>query len=307
MQHHQAANYCKVAKQVYDTILQPYLKNIPAEINHLIISAHGKLNQVPFDALILNKTTTYTKAKFVINRYNIRYALSCNLLYVNKNNKANKNITIISPQYKQQNNLPFSKQVINYLTDNFILTDANNSGILHVAAHAFCDYSNSRNSYILMSDTQKLFVGAIATQSLKYKLAVLTACQTANGNIEAGEGVINFSRGFYLAGVTSTITSLWKVDDEATAGVIKNFYTNLIAGQSAINSLYTAKLNYLKNTKTMDDYDPYYWAGLIYTGNDVVLQKENTNCYWIVFFVILGVAGALFLVRNTLIRKKLKT
>jgi CHAT domain-containing protein len=296
LKNHQANKYCKTAKQLYDSILNPYIKNLPKEITHLIISPHNKLAQIPFDALVLNETNNYSKADFLIKHYDISYALSCNLLYEDKENALlNKNIASICPEYKQQTNLSFSKQAIQNLEAHFNLSKFNigninqNNSILHVTAHAYCDYKNSSNSFILLTDTNKLALNQLSSKKLNYKLVVLSACETANGDIEAGEGVINFNRHLYLAGAKSTISTLWKVDDEATSSIIGNFYSSILIGESAITSLYHAKLNYLKTPKSIDDYDPYYWAGLIYTGKDLHLEESKSNNY--ILYAIGGIAS----------------
>jgi CHAT domain-containing protein len=59
------------------------------------------------------------------------------------------------------------------------------------------------------------------------ELVVLSACETGLGKQIRGEGLISLQRGFHLAGVRSTLTSLWKVDDAATKALMVEFYTNL--------------------------------------------------------------------------------
>jgi len=56
------------------------------------------------------------------------------------------------------------------------------------------------------------------------ELVVLSACQTARGTAESGEGVLGLVRGFQMAGASQVIGSLWKVDDEATVALMTRFY-----------------------------------------------------------------------------------
>jgi len=59
------------------------------------------------------------------------------------------------------------------------------------------------------------------------ELVVLSACDTGVALSAGDEGVMGLARAFHLAGARNVIASQWKVDDEATAVLMRLFYHNL--------------------------------------------------------------------------------
>lgn len=59
------------------------------------------------------------------------------------------------------------------------------------------------------------------------ELVVLSACDTARGEVAGGEGVYCLQRAFALAGARATVATHWRVDDAATAALMAEFYANL--------------------------------------------------------------------------------
>jgi tetratricopeptide (TPR) repeat protein len=59
-------------------------------------------------------------------------------------------------------------------------------------------------------------------------LVTLSACETALGKYEGGEGFVGFTQALLLSGARSVCLSLWKVDDTATALLMQRFYANLL-------------------------------------------------------------------------------
>jgi CHAT domain-containing protein len=65
------------------------------------------------------------------------------------------------------------------------------------------------------------------------------------------------------AGAQSVVVSLWRVEDEATAELMKRFYTHMFGknSMSAAAALRQAKL------EMKDEYHPYQWAGFVLQGD----------------------------------------
>lgn len=86
------------------------------------------------------------------------------------------------------------------------------------------------------------------------ELVVLSACETALGDIRGTEGVFGLQRAFKLAGVRKMILSLWQVPDRETAELMTLFYTYQLQGKSIGVAFRMAQMDMRKK------YPVYYWA-----------------------------------------------
>lgn len=91
--------------------------------------------------------------------------------------------------------------------------------------------------------TGQLSVEAIAKEwQLDADLVTLSACETAMGPDGGGEGLLGFSQVLLGRGARSLLLSLWKVDDTATALLMKRFYEDLLMRhQPKAEALWEAK------------------------------------------------------------------
>ena len=90
-------------------------------------------------------------------------------------------------------------------------------------------------------------------------LVVLSACETAKGQVDEIDGVLGLQRGFKKAGAKSILMSLWKVSDAVTSMLMTQFYTNLGKGMNKHDALKTAS-----RTIRGQYSDPYYWASWVF-------------------------------------------
>ncbi len=65
-------------------------------------------------------------------------------------------------------------------------------------------------------------------------LVVLSACETARGRAEPGEGILGLVAGFRMAGARRVVASLWPVDDETAGLFMQRFYEAMLRGENPL-------------------------------------------------------------------------
>jgi len=144
--------------------------------------------------------------------------------------------------------------------------------ILHFATHGLVNPKRPYLSGLLLSlvDEQGkpqdgfLSLNQIYNLNLPADLVFLSACQTAMGKEVKGEGIVGLTRAFMYAGTPRVIASLWKVDDAATAEMVKLFYEAMLKQKRRPSA--ALQLAQLRMSKHQLWNSPYYWAGFILQG-----------------------------------------
>ena len=111
---------------------------------------------------------------------------------------------------------------------------------------------------------------------------------------------MSLNRGFTFAGARSLVSSLWRVNERATAQIFTSFYEELKNGSTKSEALHTAKSAYLSDVAILDEEkSPYYWAGFIQYGDDRALNvKAAPHRSWLIWLgVLVLLALLLWLVR----------
>jgi CHAT domain-containing protein len=86
------------------------------------------------------------------------------------------------------------------------------------------------------------------------QLVTLSACETGLGAYTGGEGVQGLQRAFHMAGCENVVASLWKVNDEATAALMRRFYHHLwVKNEPPIQALRLAQLELYRNPTQVAD------------------------------------------------------
>ena len=110
------------------------------------------------------------------------------------------------------------------------------------------------------------------------ELVVLSACNTGRGQVAGGEGVLGLQRAFQLAGARSVVASLWRVPDEETHQLMREFYRRVWSDKPVprVEALRQAQLWMLENWKPRGGLErpapqgpppPYVWAAFVLSGD----------------------------------------
>jgi CHAT domain-containing protein/predicted negative regulator of RcsB-dependent stress response len=177
-----------------------------------------------------------------------------------------KNLTdIAGPQSRVVSGFEASRKTLDSL-------DLSQYSILHFATHGLLDPKRPEHSgfFLSMIDQSGRPQDGFITMQDVYRLhapvdlVVLSACRTGLGKDVRGEGLIGLTRGFMYAGASSVVASLWRVDDEATAELMKQFYTNMLQkGMRPAEALRSAQNTLRQNPEWQS---PHFWAGFVLQG-----------------------------------------
>ena len=270
-------------KTLNSILIKPY---VDSTIKNLIIIPDLDLAKIPFEALRTNKS-------FLLDQYDVSYSYGIDELTNYQSNidhiettsfmSHSDNVTFNSLDKKEYPEIIGSYKEItacanlidcnSKLYSGMSCTKSNlqkslQSGITHLAVHAFSNAEDKMDNYIIVrnQDSIEVIYGYQFGQfKIDSKHMILSACQSGEGKYLAGEGIHSISRYLIQQGVPSTIKSLWLLDDQASLSINSAYYNYLKMGWPTTKALNQSKREYITKTNS----HPYYWASLVLEGNPV--------------------------------------
>lgn len=288
--------YIQKAHELYRHLWKPLIPYLE-KINKVMIVPDGPLGKIPFDALLSKpvdidqwkKEENVRSLPFLLKDYQVSFQFSATQWMYTTSNQPRSNLNLlafapdftgrysdttsrglaISPLRHNQSEAKTIAQIFEgkVMTgaqanlENF-LSLAPHYGLIHVSTHGdsagFLIFPDSYQQAI-----QLLYAKDIYALKLFAEMVVLSACETHQGPLQIGEGILNLAHAFTYAGSRSVISTQWAVDDNKTAGLMKAYYSFLQEGQDKDEALQSAKQHILQSEK----YYPFYWAAFVPTGD----------------------------------------
>jgi CHAT domain-containing protein len=143
---------------------------------------------------------------------------------------------------------------------------------LHFATHGFLDNERPELSGVALSLLDRdgrdkdgfLRLVEIYNLRLAAELVTLSACETGLGKQVSGEGIVGLTHGFLHAGASRVLVSLWRVDDRASARLMRRIYEGIFREKlSPAAALRKAQISLRQDPATSD---PFFWAAFVLHG-----------------------------------------
>ncbi len=272
------------AEGLYQQLIAPLRPHLHS--SKLILIPHGVLHYVPFAALRDPAT-----GRYLIEDFTLTYAPSASVLQYlrHKESPFTGRALVLGEPIPADPELPplagsrrEAEEVAELLgTEPLLGMAASESAlkelegevdIVHVAAHGLYFPRSAGFSRLALSpsrdgkDDGNLEVHEIYSELdlTGVNLVVLSACETALGEHSGGDEIVGLTRAFLYAGSPGVISTLWSVDDVASAELMTAFYRRLKAGAPVAEALRGAQLSLLAQERFAA---PFYWAGYTLAGD----------------------------------------
>jgi CHAT domain-containing protein len=264
-------------EDAFDLLVAPLLGAITQQ--KLVLIPHGVLHYVPFAAL-RNRNSGH----FLIDDYTLTYAPSASALRFlrTKETPVDGESLVLGDPDTRLTKLPGA--ALEATTVARLLHTTPHLGanaretlldelhgkvdLVHLAAHGVYDPVNPLFSKIALAagdgnDGNLTVEDILSSIDLTgVNLVVLSACKSAVGARSGGDDVVGLTRALLYAGTPGVISTLWNIDDAASAGLMEEFYRRLTGGASVAEALRQAQLAVKERYP-----DPKYWAAFTLTGD----------------------------------------
>ena len=256
----------RVLALLYDAVFKP-LEPYISQQRELIIVPHGLLHQVPFHAL-------FNGAGYLIERYTMSYAPSATVQTICQQRTspntgravvvavADALIPAVVAEAHAVAQLISSTTLLigDEATVSTVRKQVAGSEVVHLACHGLFRAGNPMFSSLKLHDGWLLALDALALD-LRGALVTLSACESGRSQTLEGDEIMGLVRAFLGAGAATLVVSLWLVQDETTAELMRTWYDHIRRGMGRAEALRAAQLA-LKSKFA----HPYYWAPFMIIG-----------------------------------------
>jgi CHAT domain-containing protein/lipopolysaccharide biosynthesis regulator YciM len=266
------------ARRLYDWLIRPMEPLlVPVQLDTLVFVPDGPLRTIPMAAL-------HDGRQFLVSRYAVATTPGLSLTEPRSLRRDSRVLALgLSEPRTGEASLPgvavelreiaAAFQTTTLVNRDFTVANVERSlkeqsyAIIHMASHGQFA-GDARQSFVsaydeaITMDRLEQLVSRLRFREEPLELLTLSACQSAHGDDRAALGIAGIA---VKAGARSALATLWRVDDDATATLMAEFYRQLQQpGVSRATALQHAQSKLVQDPR----YDhPFYWAAFLLISN----------------------------------------
>ena len=234
----------QVTQWLWDSAGLGKLLTVARELKTLVLVPTGQLGYLPLHAGWCSDPSGSGGRRYFLDHFTVRYAPSgrtfSTALRLSTSAAPPSALIVCEPQPVHAAPLPGTKleaSVISALmskskrlegeeaTRQRVQEGVRDHTVQHFCCHAFANPTEPLAGDLLMSGDEVLTLRDILAVHLPWtRLTVLSACETEIAGEQLPDEVISLAAGFLQAGAAAVISSLWAVNDIATALLMARFY-----------------------------------------------------------------------------------
>ncbi|MGK7943980.1 MAG: CHAT domain-containing protein [Microcystaceae cyanobacterium] len=280
-------DFLKSGAQLYDWLIRPLEQTLDKNrIKNLVIVPDGGLRNIPLSALVSDSVNR----RYLIEKYQVTLTPSLSLFPPSETTLQPPSLLLggITEENLGALPLPYVEteiRKIEPLISDSSITLKNEAldfqnleiafrratfPIVHLATHGLFS-SNLEDTYLLIwqnilniQQLSNLLELSRLQRNQRIELLVLSACETATGDQRAALGLGGVA---VRSGASSTLATLWSVNDQGTAYFMQKFYKNLADKDK---QPYKAEALQLAQVELINDQwygHPFYWSPFVLLGN----------------------------------------
>ncbi|MCB0638129.1 MAG: CHAT domain-containing protein [Lewinella sp.] len=320
--------YRTEGQSLYQDLVAPLAKHGDRPNQWLLITS-GILDLLPFEALLTGPPKAdvdFRTYPYLLRDYEISYSYSASLWYaLSQLERVGQGWAAFAPHFPAGGEwapLACSEDMLTQTasewpgrtffgseaTEASFRQEAPHFQLLHLATHAQANPALDDFSFIVFPRADggfdSLFTKDLYTLDLPAELVILSACETALGNIYQSEGVMSLARGFHYAGARSVLTTQWAINEGTNCRLMPFLYEALARGERKSTALREAKVRYLGEEADARSAHPVYWAGFQLLGNTRPVVQRTPVWLWIAGGLILLVLAGWVWKRRATPRKR---
>jgi CHAT domain-containing protein len=254
----------RAAIELYDALIRP-IRNRVSDVERLLISADGTLNDVAF-ASLLNADS----GRRLVEDVTIELVPGATWFTTAARHRQSPPRSVLAignpdfrrdlyPQLRDLRGADLEARNISTLyrrsllleraaaTPDRVLRELPNFDVMHFAGHAVPNVDVPSSAYLVLSPSGDSRDGRLTAREIargrdrRARWIVLAGCSTGQGAVAFGEGQLHLARAFLEAGAEGIVATRWDVDDQAATAVMIEFHRRLAAGDDPAHALAMAQ------------------------------------------------------------------